>query len=377
MKFIISRNEFFSRLQVVNKVIPSKSTYPMLDNFKLVLEGDQLTITGTDLETTMISKLTVDNAEGEGSLAIDAKRLLDILKEFPEQPLIFEVNDETKNVDIVTQTGKYSIGAQPADEYPEPPAIDENQAYTFTISSEALNRGISKTYFSTSNDDLQIIMTGIYIELKPENITFVATDAHKLVRYRRSDFGADMENSFILPKKPADLLRNILSKADDMVKVVFNDRNAIFELPEFKIVSRLIEGQYPNYESVIPSENPNTLTIDRLEFYNAIKRVSVFANEASKLVKFTIDNNQVTISAQDIDFSISAEEHLPCNYDGEPMKIGFKSNFILEILQNIDSPDVVMKMSDSSRASLLLPSETEDENEDVLMLLMPMMLDEF
>ncbi len=376
MKFIVARSELFPRLQLVSKVIPSKSTYPMLDNFKLELNGNTLQITGTDLQTTIISQLEVDNAEGNGSVAIEAKRLLDILKEFTEQPLVFEIDDETKNVTIYTQTGKYSIGSYSADEYPEPPVVDENEGSTFTISGHALSRGISKTIFSVSNDEVQPVMTGILVELNTDNITFVASDGHKLVRYRRFDYQGNEASSFILPKKPADLIRSIVAKAENDVKVVFTERNAIFYMGEYTIISRLIDGTYPNYQAVIPVDNPNKLTVDRVEFFNAIRRVSVFSNEASKLVKFDVSDSQVKITAQDIDFSISAEETLPALYEGEPMKIGFKSTFILEILQNLDSGDVRLEMNEPNKAALLLPTEKLEDQEDELMLLMPMMLDE-
>ena len=376
MKFIVSRSDLFPSLQLVNKVIPSKSTYPMLDNFKFELNGNTLTITGTDLQTTIICNLEVEQAEGEGAVAIAARRLLDVLKEFSDQPLIFEVEDETKNVTIYTQTGKYNIGSYSTEDYPEPAEIDENEAVSFVIKSDVLDRAISKTIFAVSQDDMQPVMNGILFELHPDNITFVASDGHKLVRYRRSDFSADQESEFILPKKPADLLRSILGKDEQDVKVIFNERNAQFIAGNYTVVSRLIDGKFPNYQAVIPTDNPNKMVVDRVEFFNAIRRVSIFASEASKLVKFEISDNQVKITAQDIDFSVSAEEVLPAQYSGEPMKIGFKSTFILEILQNLDSGDVRLEMSDPNRAALILPTEKMDENEDELMLLMPMMLDE-
>ncbi len=376
MKFVVSRNEIFPRLQLISKVIPSKSAYPMLDNFKFELKGNILTIMGTDLQTTIISRMEVDNAEGEGSIAIEARRLLDILKEFTEQPLAFEVNDENKNVTILTQTGKYSIGAYDTEEYPEPAEIDENEAASMTITGSVLNRAINKTIFSTSNDDVQLVMTGILFEFKPDNITFVASDGHKLVRYRRLDFQAAEESSFILPKKPAELLKTLVAKHDDEVKISYTSRNALFSMDDYTIICRLIDGVFPNYEAVIPTENPNKLIVDRVEFLNAIRRVSVFANEASKLIKFDISEDKVVISAQDIDFSISAEETVPAHYEGEPIKIGFKSTFIAEILNNIDSADVLIAMSEPNRAALFLPTEKLDEAEDELMLLMPMMLDE-
>lgn len=376
MKFIVSRNEIFPKLQLVSKAIPSKSTYPMLDNFKFELKGDLLTITGTDLQTTIIAYQQVESPEGEGAIAIEARRLLDILKEFSDQPLIFEIDVEIKKVIIYTQTGKYSIGAYDTEEYPEPAEIDENQAKALTIDGTALFRAINKTIFSTSNEDMQLVMTGILFELSNDNLTFVSSDGHKLVRYRRYDFQAQDDTQFILPKKPAELLRTILAKYNDTVKINYTNRNALFNLHNYTIICRLIDGQFPQYEAVIPTDNPNKLVIDRQQFLNAIRRVSVFANQASKLVKFDIKENQVVISAQDIDFSISAEETLPVSYEGEPMKIGFKSTFITEILSNLDSDEVRIEMSEPSRAALFIPTEKIEEEEDEIMLLMPMMLDE-
>ncbi len=376
MKFIVSRNEIFPMLQLVSKVIPSKSTYPMMDNFKFELSGNMLTVMGTDLQTTIISRLEVSEAEGEGSIAIEARRLLDILKEFSDQPITFEIDDEVKNVTIYTQTGKYSIGAYDTEEYPEPAEIDEQEALSMSITGSVLFRAINKTIFSTSTDDMQLIMTGILFEFNTDNITFVSSDGHKLVRYRRYDFHASEESSFVLPKKPAELLRTLVAKYDEQVKISYTSRNALFQLDDYTIICRLIDGQFPNYESVIPTDNTNKLVVDRLQFLNAIRRVSVFANEASKLVKFDIQPEEVIITAQDIDFSISAEEKLPALYDGEPMKIGFKSTFIAEILSNLDSEQVRLEMSEPGRAALFIPTEKYDEKEDELMLLMPMMLDE-
>jgi DNA polymerase-3 subunit beta len=234
--------------------------------------------------------------------------------------------------------------------------------------------GISKTLFATADDELRPVMGGVFIEASPERITFVASDAHKLVRYQRTDASAGDNASFILPKKPASLLKNILPREEGPFTVEFDDKNAFFNLNDYKVVCRLVEGNYPNYNSVIPKNNPRRITIDRVEFYNTLRRVSVFSNQASNLVKLQMKGNQVTVSAQDIDFSISAYERVKCQYDGDEMEIGFKSVFLLEILSNIGSQDVVMELADPTRAGLILPSETENESEDILMLLMPMMI---
>jgi len=243
-----------------------------------------------------------------------------------------------------------------------------------TVNNNILLKGIEKTLFATADDELRPVMNGIFIELSPENLGFVASDAHKLVRYRRTDAKSEFESSFILPKKPAGLLRNLLPREENDVKVEFDEKNAIFYLSEYKLICRLVEGNYPSYNSVIPSDNPNKMTIDRLSFYNTLKRVSVFSNQASNLVKLGISDNQLVVSAQDIDFSISAVERLNCEYNGDDIEIGFKSVFLIEILANISSDDVRMEMSDPSRAGLLLPVEAEEDEEDVLMLLMPMMI---
>jgi DNA polymerase-3 subunit beta len=252
--------------------------------------------------------------------------------------------------------------------------IKDDQKVSLEIDASLLLSGISKTIFATADDELRPVMNGIFMEISEENLSFVASDAHKLVRYRRADGKADTSSSFILPKKPASLLKNILPREDNPVKVEFDDKNASFNLTEYTLVCRLVEGNYPSYNSVIPSDNPNKLTIDRLELYNTLKRVSVFSNQASNLVKLQLKGNQITISAQDIDFSISAYERLNCQYEGDEMEIGFKSTFLIEILANISSSDVFMELSDPTRAGLILPAESENENEDVLMLLMPMMI---
>lgn len=364
-------------LQALSKVVPSRSIVPLVENFLFDITSEGLKITATDLETTLIAQIELDNIEGEGKVAIESKRLLDILKEFSQQPLTFEINEENFEVVIKSESGKYSIpGNSHVDEFPEPAEISPETASSFVISAPTLQKGINSTFFAISDDDLRPVMNGIFMEIKPDYLTFVASDSHKLVRYRRNDFSSDKESSFILAKKPADLLRNILSKIDEDVKVEFDDRNAIFEMPNYKIVCRLVEGNFPDYNAVMPLNNDKSMNIDKSNFHNTIKRVSLFANEASKLVKFSFHNNEAEISAQDIDFSISAFEKINCLYDNEDINIGFKSSFLLDILQNIDATDITMTMSDPKRAALVFPAEKKDENEDVVMLVMPMMLDE-
>jgi len=374
MKFVISSTELLSHLQAISRVISTKNTLPILDNFLFQLENNELKITASDLETTLITNITLENVTDEGSIAIPARIITDTLKEFPDQPLTFDINTESFGVVITTENGKYNVVGQNGEDFPQMPIIKDDQKTSIQLSSELLLNGISKTLFATADDELRPVMNGIYIELFTDSMTFVASDAHKLVRYRRMDAKADQESSFILPKKPASLLKAILPKEQNDVMVEFDDKNAFFTLSNYKLVSRLVEGNYPSYNSVIPTNNPNKLTIDRLELYNALKRVALFSNQASNLVKLELKNNQMNVSAQDIDFSISANERLNSQYEGDEMEIGFKSSFLIEILSNLTSTDVLAEFSDPSRAGIFFPAEKENEDEDVLMLLMPMMI---
>ncbi len=374
MKFVVSSTELLSHLSALSKVISSKSTMPILDNFLFQLSETELTITASDLESTLITSLSLDNIEGEGAIAVPAKLIIDSLKEFPEQPLTFHIDDNSFNVEILSDNGKFSIMGQNAEDFPVQPALDAEGTASIDVNHVVLQKGIEKTLFATADDELRPVMNGIYVELTPDYMSFVASDAHKLVRYRRTDAKAEFESSFILPKKPASLLKSLLPKEEFDVKVEFDDKNAFVTLSNYKLICRLVEGNYPSYNSVIPTNNPNKMNIDRLNFLNTIKRVSVFSNQASNLVKLNINDNQLVVSAQDIDFSISAVERLNCEYEGDEIEIGFKSTFLQEILTNISSGDIVVEMSDPTRAGLLLPAEAADEDEDMLMLLMPMMI---
>jgi DNA polymerase-3 subunit beta len=374
MKFVVSSTELLSHLQAISRVISSKNTLPILDNFLFNLSKNNLEITASDLESTLITKMKLENTDGDGLIAIPAKILLDTLREFSVQPLTFDINMETMAIVISSENGKFSVVGQNGIDFPVLPSIKKDKKFAFTIDADVLLSGINKTLFATADDELRPVMGGIFVEASSEKITFVASDAHKLVRYQRTDAKADASSSFILPKKPASLLKNILPKEEGQVNVEFDDKNAFFTLPGFKVVCRLVEGNYPNYNSVIPKNNPRKITIDRVEFYNTLKRVSVFSNQASNLVKLQLTGNQVVVSAQDIDFSISAYERIKCQYEGDEMEIGFKSVFLLEILANLSAQDVNIELADPTRAGLFLPAETDNESEDLLMLLMPMMI---
>jgi DNA polymerase-3 subunit beta len=374
MKFVISSTELLGHLQAISRVISNKNTLPILDNFLFQLSDNELKITASDLETTLITSIKLENVTDAGNIAIPARILTDTLKEFPDQPLTFDINTETFGIVITTENGKYNVVGQNGEDFPQLPVIKDDQKTSIQLTVDVLLSGITKTLFATADDELRPVMNGVFIELAPESMTFVASDAHKLVRYRRADVKADQESSFILPKKPASLLKAILPKEENEVVLEFDDKNAFFTLSNYKLVSRLVEGNYPSYNSVIPTNNPNKLTIDRLELYNALRRVALFSNQASNLVKLDLKGNQLNVSAQDIDFSISANERLNCQYEGDDMEIGFKSSFLIEILSNLASSDVLVELSDPSRAGILFPVEKENNDEDVLMLLMPMMI---
>ena len=374
MKFVVSSTELLSHLSAISKVINSKNTLPILDNYLFVLEDNRLTVTASDLESTLITSLELENTDGTGAIAVPAKLMNETLKEFPEQPLTFQMDTETFAIEIFSQNGKFSIVGQNGEDYPQVPMLKEDATSTINVNHSVLLSGINKTLFATADDELRPVMNGIFVELSPDDIKFVASDAHKLLRYKRFDAKADKNANFILPKKPASLLKSLLPKEDFDVKLEFDDKNAFFTLSNYKLICRLVEGNYPSYNSVIPTSNPNHLVIDRVEFYNTVRRVSVFSNQASNLVRLKLTENQLVVSAQDIDFSISAVERLSCQYEGEDMEIGFKSTFLQEILSNLPATEVKMELSDPTRAGLLLPNENEHEEEEILMLLMPMMI---
>jgi DNA polymerase-3 subunit beta len=374
MKFVVSSTELLSHLSAISKVINSKNTLPILDNYLFLLEDNLLTVTASDLESTLITSLELENTSGTGTIAVPAKLMNETLKEFPEQPLTFQIDPETFAIEIFSQNGKFSIIGQNGEDFPQQPLLNEALASTINVNHNVLLSGINKTLFATADDELRPVMNGIFVELTTEDMKFVASDAHKLVRYKRFDAKAEKDASFILPKKPAALLKSLLPKEDFDVKLEFDEKNAFFTLSNFKLICRLVEGNYPSYNSVIPQNNPNKLIIDRVEFYNTVRRVSVFSNQASNLVRLKLTENQLVVSAQDIDFSISAVERLNCQYEGEDMEIGFKSTFLQEILSNLSATDVKVELSDPTRAGLLLPAENENEEENVLMLLMPMMI---
>ncbi len=374
MRFDVSSTALLSRLQSISKVIASKNSLPILDSFLFNLEGNKLTMTASDSETRLVTSVDVMNAQGSGVFAVSAKILLEPLKELPEQPLTFDINDDNLEIFIHFQNGKYNFIGQKGDTYPQQKPLGQN-VVSILVDAQTLLNGISRSIFATADDELRPVMNGIYFDIHPDNLTFVASDGHKLVRLRNLSVKSAEKASFILPKKPANLLKAVLAKESEMVTIKFDDNNAYINCTNFEMVCRLIEGRFPNYNSVIPQNNPHKVIIDRLSFLNALKRVSVFSNPASSLVKLQLKENQMKVSAQDIDFSTAAEELIACQFTGVELSIGFKATYLIEILNNINSTEVVVELADPSRAGLIIPAENE-ENEDLLMLLMPMMLND-
>jgi DNA polymerase-3 subunit beta len=345
---------------------------PILDNFLFTLRDNTLSITASDLETTLLVSLPINAVEREGEAAIPAKLLIDTLKEFPEQPLTIIVDPESLMGELVWSSGKSNLPCSAAEEYPQMQTVDSD-CDTITIGSNQLLEGISKTIFATADDELRPAMNGIFFDVKPDSVTFVASDAHKLARYRLLDIVAERDCSFILPKKPATYIRSLL-KDEFPVIVKFNDKHVTFTSSRFNMSCRLIEGVFPAYNSVIPIDNPRKIVVDRVEFMTAVRRVSVFSNQASNLIKLKIAGNEIDISAQDIDFSISANERVNCRYDGDDIEIGFKSIFLIDILSNLPSADIRIELSDPGRAGLFIPIKDDDSDNDLLMLLMPIVI---
>ncbi len=374
MRFVVSSTALLSHLQAISKVINSKNTLPILDCFLLELNGSVLSLTAADSETRLVTSIEVNEAEGNGKFAVNAKNLLDPLKELPEQPLTFEINNDNLETFIFFHNGKYNFIGQSGEDYPQPKDLKDT-AVSLTIDPQVLFSGINRTLFASADDELRPVMNGVFFDITPEDLTFVASDGHKLVRCKTLSAKGEERASFILPKKPANLLKAILPKEVETVEIKFDENNAYIKMSSYTMTCRFIEGRYPNYNSVIPQNNPNKIVLDRLAFLNALKRVSVFSNQASNLIRLQLSDKNIVVSAQDIDFSTAAEETIPCEYTGTAMNIGFKSSFLIEILNNVPSTDISLELSDPSRAGLIIPAENA-ENEDLLMLLMPMMLND-
>jgi len=370
MKFIVSSTYLLKQLQVLGGVINSSNTLPILDNFLFELDNSKLTVSASDLETTMVSELNVES-ETSGSIALPARLLLDTLKTFPEQPLTFKIEDNS-TVEISSNHGKYALAYANGEEFPKAVAL-EDPSKTIVL-GDVLASAISKTIFAAGNDDLRPVMSGVFFQFSSEGLTFVATDAHKLVKYTREDLKANQPAEFIMPKKPLNLLKGILAGSEEEVSIEYNDSNAKFTFENSQLICRLIDGKYPNYEAVIPKENPNKLMIDRTQFLNSVRRVSIFSNKTTHQIRLKIAGAELNISAEDIDYSNKAEERLTCDYQGDDMQIGFNSRFLTEMLNNLNADEVKLEMSLPNRAGILTPADGLDEGEHITMLVMPVML---
>ncbi|WP_396601483.1 DNA polymerase III subunit beta [Algibacter sp. R77976] len=370
MKFIVSSTYLLKQLQVLGGVINSSNTLPILDNFLFELDNNQLIVSASDLETTMASTLDVES-DSKGSVAIPARLLLDTLKTFPEQPLTFVVEDNN-TVEISSNHGKYALAYADGNEFPKAVALEDPSKTVIT--GDVLATAISKTIFAAGNDDLRPVMSGVFFQFSTEGLTFVATDAHKLVKYTRADVTANQVAEFIMPKKPLNLLKGILAASENDVTIEYNESNAKFTFENSELICRLIDGKYPNYEAVIPKENPNKLVIDRNQFLNSVRRVSIFSNKTTHQIRLKIAGAELNISAEDIDYSNKAEERLTCDYQGDDMQIGFNSRFLTEMLNNLNADNVQLEMSMPNRAGILTPVDGLDEGEHITMLVMPVML---
>jgi DNA polymerase-3 subunit beta len=374
MRFTVSSTALSSRLAALSRVINSRNSLPILGDFLFEISGNNLCLTASDSENVMKTSMEITEPDGDGRFCVGNHDLLEAVKGFSEQPITFDVNYTENIAKISYQNGMFSLPIENADEYPQAQSINEG-ANVINISSELLYANINRSIFATAQDELRPVMNGIYFDLTPECLAVVASDGHKLVRNKIFSIKSDQPAAFILPKKPAALLKNILQKDGGDVIIKFDDRNAEINYGEGVIQCRLIEGRYPNYNSVIPQSNPNQLTIDRLGLLSALRRVQPFANDSSNLIRFHVEGGTLQLDAEDYDFSKTATERIACDYNGHAMSIGFKGSSFIEILSNFECQEVIIQLADPSRAGLVLPSE-QPENQDVLMLMMPMLINE-
>lgn len=374
MRLTISSTALASRLSALSKVFNSKNSMPILDCYLFEVNGSQLTITASDSENVMTTKLQLEKPGGEGTFAVNNHTILDAVKELPEQPLTLDVDMSTFAIKVIYQNGIYNFNAQSGDEFPRFQPLQDSAA-SIVIDSKTLSNDISRSIFATANEELRPVMNGIFFDLNSEALAIVASDGHKLVRTRNKNITSASPMSFILPKKPSTLLKNVLQKNDDDILIRFDERNANISFTDGTLACRLIEGRYPNYNSVIPQNNPNQLTIDRLVLLGVIRRVLPFASDSSQQVRLHIEMGKVVISSEDIDFYTSAKEEIVCDYNGTTMDIGFKGTSLMEILNNLDCDEIMLELADPSRPCLILPAQ-QPENEDILMLIMPMLLND-
>ncbi|KAA9355269.1 MULTISPECIES: DNA polymerase III subunit beta [Larkinella] len=377
MKFIVSSSVLLKQLSAINGVVATNPIVPILENFLFKLEDDILTVTASDLQTTMITNIAVESSE-KGAIAIPAKLLLDTLRGLPEQPITFNVNTETFGTEILTDNGRYKLSGENPIDFPKIPTV--NRSLTVELSSDALLSAINNTVFATSTDDLRPAMTGVYLQLTAGSATFVATDGHRLIRYRRTDISSPSDSSMIIPRKALTLLKASLPEAAP-VKAEFSQSNASFTFAgspagSTQMICRLIDERFPDFENAIPTNNPNIMTIGRTDILNSLKRIMIYANRTTHQIRLSLKTNSLTISAEDLDYSNEANEKLLCDYDGDPLEIGFNAKFLTEMLNNLSAKMLSFEMSAPNRAGLIIPADKE-EDEDILMLVMPVMLNTY
>jgi len=373
MKFIVNSAYLLKQLSNINGVITTNPVVPILENFLFELEKGALTVTASDLQTSMITDLQVESKE-KGSIAVPARILLDTLKNLPEQPVTFSIDESTYSIEIISDNGRYKLSGENATDFPKVPSVSND--YTAEISTEVLARAINNTIFATSNDELRPAMTGVYVNLGEKSSTFVATDGHRLVRYRRADVTSSNGSSIIIPRKALNLLKATLPSENTEVNVSFNMSNAYFKFGNIKMICRLIDERFPDYDNVIPTQNNINMSIERSDLLGALKRISIYANKTTHQVRLKITGSELQISAEDLDFSNEANERLSCEHDGEDIEIGFNAKFLIEMLTNMDSDKIKLTMSAPNKAGVILPAE-KDSSEDILMLVMPVMLNQY
>jgi DNA polymerase-3 subunit beta len=370
MKFIVNTNQLLNKLQEISGTIVSKPVIPILDHFLFDIKDGVLTATGTDLETSMSTSLEVQS-DADVTIAVPSKMCMDTLKALPNQPVTFTVQSDKNTIELKSEFGRYKLIGQNADDFPKiPEPTSEN---SFNMASGVLSSSIAQTIFASGNDELRLSLTGVFVQLFKDNAVFVATDANRLVKVERADISPGVEANFILPKKALNLLKTNLPQDDTDCKVDFNESNAFFAFGDVRLICRLIDERYPDYKAVIPTENPNKLSINRQDFLNSVKRISIFGNKTTNQINVKITGSELTMSAEDIDLSNEAVERLGCDYAGEDMEIGFNSKLLIEMLQNISTPEIVIELSTPNRAGIILPNKNMDD-ENLLMLIMPMMI---
>ncbi|MEJ2005848.1 MAG: DNA polymerase III subunit beta [Cyclobacteriaceae bacterium] len=373
MKYSVSSSALLKQLSSINGVINTNPVVPILENFLFEISEGKLVVTASDLQTSMITELEVESKES-GNIAVPAKILLETLKNLPEQPVTFSIDEESYSVEISSDNGRYKLAGENATDFPKVPTVSDD--FSVEMSTDVLSSAINNTIFATSNDELRPAMTGVYMNLTETNTTFVSTDGHRLIRYRRVDVASDNGSAIIIPRKALNLLKSTLPSENTNVTVEFNMSNAFFHFENIRMICRLIDERFPDYENVIPADNDNKMVINRQEFLSSLKRIAIYANKTTHQVRLKITGSELQISAEDLDFANEANERLSCEHDGSDIEIGFNARFLIEMLNNLDSDRIELHLSQPNKAGLILPEE-KDENEDILMLVMPVMLNNY